>query len=141
MNRIAISSEEVPLPAWAGRARLFIDKTLRLLGHKTWNVSLLICGDSFIKNLNLRYRGTNEATDVLSFCLDEKTGDIALSLDSLKSNAEYFNVCEDEELKRLIVHALLHIEGRDHATSDISMEPMLIFQEELLLKLQKECII
>ncbi|GMO27739.1 MAG: rRNA maturation RNase YbeY [Spirochaetaceae bacterium] len=140
MNHISVFAEEVPLPSWSGRAQKFIDKALRALGHKNWNVSLLVCDDNFIRRLNLRYRQKDEATDVLSFGFDERTGDIALSLDSLKSNAAYFCVAEDDELKRLLIHALLHLEGKDHSTNNLE-EPMLVFQEELLLKLKKESIL
>lgn len=62
-------------------------------------------------------------------------GDMIISLDSLKRNADYFRVTDDEELYRLLVHGILHLLGEDHATNDPS-EPMLTKQEQLLLQLR-----
>lgn len=62
-------------------------------------------------------------------------GDMVISLDSLKRNADYFSVSEDEELYRLLIHGVLHLLGEDHATNDPS-EPMLQRQERLLIQLR-----
>ncbi|MFA6688716.1 MAG: rRNA maturation RNase YbeY [Sphaerochaetaceae bacterium] len=62
-------------------------------------------------------------------------GDMVISLDSLKRNADYFSVSEDEELYRLLVHGVLHLLGEDHATNDLS-EPMLMRQEQILIRLR-----
>ncbi|MDY4609289.1 MAG: rRNA maturation RNase YbeY [Sphaerochaetaceae bacterium] len=62
-------------------------------------------------------------------------GDMVISLDSLKRNADYFSVSEDEELYRLLIHGVLHLLGEDHATNDPS-EPMLQKQEGLLIQLR-----
>lgn len=62
-------------------------------------------------------------------------GDMVVSLDSLKRNADYFSVSEDEELYRLLIHGVLHLLGENHATNDPS-EPMLKRQEHLLKQLR-----
>ena len=61
-------------------------------------------------------------------------GDMVISLDSLKRNADYFSVSEDEELYRLLIHGVLHLLGEDHSTNEPS-EPMLKKQEQLLIQL------
>jgi probable rRNA maturation factor len=92
--------------------------------------------------VNKEYRDIDGPTDVLSFeqgdeYLDDDgkrwfmAGDILISLDTLVSNAREFGVSADEELKRLIIHGVLHLDGMDHETND-SGEPMLIRQEEIL---------
>jgi probable rRNA maturation factor len=90
----------------------------------------------------------NESTDVLSFGQqdDEEQflasegltllGDIVISLDDMQANCEIFNVSFDEELKRLIVHGILHLVGEDH-TSNNDDEPMLKRQEEIMKFLLK----
>ena len=50
-------------------------------------------------------------------------GDIAISLDMLPVNAAYFNCSENEELKRLLVHGLLHLNGMDHGDEHIVKLP------------------
>jgi probable rRNA maturation factor len=93
-------------------------------------------------SLNRRYRGRNAATDVLSFPEDEGQkeepvrGDIAISLPALSRNAAAFDVSENEEMKRLLVHGLLHLAGMDHGRGKSGK--MLSLQETLLEKLRTE---
>ena len=51
--------------------------------------------------------------------------------DVLKRNAKTFEVSENEELRRLLIHGVLHLSGENHQTNDMS-EPMLIKQEKIL---------
>jgi probable rRNA maturation factor len=64
-------------------------------------------------------------------------GDIVISLDTLRENARYFQIPEDEELRRLIIHGILHLDGMDH-NSTSATEPMLVLQEEILSNLKDE---
>ena len=73
-------------------------------------------------------------------------GDIAISLDTLSKNAAAFETDEDSELKRLIVHGLLHLNGYDHGKEHIEEGKapqcdMLVIQEQVLAKLCGEKII
>jgi probable rRNA maturation factor len=150
LNRVDFSASEVPLPPWKTRARKFILKALKLLGRDGWDLSVLFCGNGYIKSLNSRYRNKNEATDVLSFALGETAetekgprylpGDIVISLETLDENARYFGVSGDEELRRLLVHGILHLDGMDHATNKPG-EPMLRLQEKILTELAGERIL
>jgi len=138
MNRIFFSSEEVPLPPWTQAAGSFIKSVLKKLKIKNWELSVLFCNNRYIKKLNAQYRNKDEATDVLSFPLGETSpsgqylaGDIVISLDALHENSRYFNVAQDEELRRLLIHGILHLSGVDHDTNN-GKEPMLETQEALL---------
>ncbi len=122
----------------------FIQKVLHYLTIDTWELSLVLCSDSFIKELNLRYRGKDEPTDVLSFTQELVSvgdriyaGDIVVSLDSVRGNALRFGVDFREELRRVIIHGILHLTGMDHQTNS-SSEPMLIKQEQILRSLEGE---
>jgi len=66
-------------------------------------------------------------------------GDIAISLDTMRRNALDFEVSEDEELKRLVVHGILHCAGMDHSTGKGGR--MLALQERLLDALKEVRII
>jgi probable rRNA maturation factor len=156
MNRVDIAAAEVPLPAWAQRVEIFILKTLEKLDRHNWDVSILFCNDAFIQELNGRYRSKDEATDVLSFpagetvCEDGEDrhipGDIVISLESLPKNAQRFDVSEDEELRRLLIHGILHLNGFNHVIDDVSAEalraePMLSLQEKIIRELSGDAII
>ncbi len=67
-------------------------------------------------------------------------GDIVISVDGLERNVADFKVGRDEELKRLIVHGILHLSGMDHSDDDPS-QPMLKLQEETLASLKSEHIL
>ena len=96
-----------------------------------------------IKELNKVYRDKDEATDILTFTLSDgcefpvveespELGDIFISLESMKRNAEAFCVDAGEELRRLLIHGILHLNGFDHKTNDFTSEPVLIRQEALI---------
>lgn len=144
-NSISVSfNDEPPGSIDPVRVENFISEVLNELNLKNWDISLLFCDDAFIQNLNKQYRDIDSPTDVLSFeqgdeYFDEAgetrfmAGDIVISLDSLRFNAEEFNVEINEELKRLIVHGILHLNGMDHSDNSPEQE-MLKFQEELLMQ-------
>ncbi|MDR0586416.1 MAG: rRNA maturation RNase YbeY [Treponema sp.] len=140
MNNVEIGAEGVESPPWRNRAVSFINRVLVFLGLDNWELSVLFCGNSYIQELNNRYRGRDEPTDVLSFPLGENAGkrylpgDIVISLQALEENASCFKVSPDEELRRLLIHGILHLDGMDHA-SNVPEEPMLKKQEEILREL------
>jgi probable rRNA maturation factor len=141
---IEIAVDGVPAPRWRKRLSRFCAAALTAAGFAQWEISLLLCGDERITTLNGRYRGRNRPTDVLSFPGAEEesaavVGDIAISLDTLRRNAVAFGVSEEEELKRLTVHGILHLAGMDHGRG--KGRKMLALQEKLMGQLKTECII
>ena len=146
MNKVSLKAEEVPLPAWNKKAKTYINRILKYLKKDRWDISVLFCSDSRIKSLNHTFRKKNEPTDILTFTLGETDGgyylpgDMAVSLETMTANAAYFNVTPDEELKRLLIHGVLHLDGMDHKTNGPA-EPMLRLQEEILADLAGENII
>ena len=155
MNSVEVTVEGIEAPAWLNTAAQFCAKVLDELKIDGWEVSLLLCDDGFIQELNRQYRGKNEPTDVLSFAAyadnlekgfssptDYATitaGDVVVSLETLKRNSQEFNVSENEELKRLLIHGILHLTGMDHASNSPD-EEMLRRQEELMKQMAGETI-
>lgn len=156
-NRILISlGEDVTEPIWFNKVEPFIQTVLQKLNYDNEEISVLFCSDEFIKELNSQYRNIDSATDVLSFENGEEyedeeglwknVGDIAISLETLPKNAEYFEVDTNTELKRLIIHGILHLNGMDHGEEHIEKgvvptDEMLVLQENLLSDLIEEKII
>jgi len=147
MNNVVVNAEGFPLPSWSDSACCFAMKVLDEIKRDNWELSILLCTDKTITKLNSQYRNKPEPTDILSFSLGEtlqdgdKTvylpGDIVISLDTLRENARYFQTPQDEELRRLLIHGILHLNGMDHSTPDRE-EPMLELQEQILNKLKNE---
>jgi probable rRNA maturation factor len=139
---VEISVEGIGTPDWLDRARDFALAVLAHQGKSGWDLSILVCDDEFIRGLNRQYRDKDESTDVLSFEQGDAyrgpdgeerilAGDIVISVQALARNARDFGVPEDEELRRLITHGILHLAGMDHEDDDGS-RPMLLLQEEIL---------
>ena len=157
MNRVYVAMQEgVEEPDWFENVEPFVQKALGQLKFDGEEISMLLCNDTYMQELNKTYRNIDSTTDVLSFENDEEyedeegkwkcVGDIVISLDTLPVNAEYFNESRNDELKRLIVHGLLHLNGMDHGEEHIEKgtEPvceMLVLQEKVLEKLKDEKII
>ena len=157
MNRVYVAMQDgVEEPDWFENVEAFVQKTLGQLKFDGEEISMLLCNDTYMQELNKNYRNIDSTTDVLSFENDEEyedeegkwkcVGDIVISLDTLPVNAEYFNESRNDELKRLIVHGLLHLNGMDHGEEHIEKgtEPvceMLVLQEKVLEKLKDEKII
>ena len=148
MNQVFFRAEEVPLPPWTQAAQSFVCRVLDIRSIENWEVSVLFCSNRYIKTLNAQYRNKDEPTDILSFPLGGAVpgeegpylaGDIVISLDALEENARFFKVSVDEELRRLLVHGILHLSGEDHVTNKKG-EPMLETQEEILDSLKGETI-
>ena len=116
---------------------------------KEGTFSLSFVSEKTIQDENREYRGIDAVTDILTFVLDDgddffpvpdeekEWGDILICTAKMKENAAQFNVSEEEELLRLLIHGLLHLSGLDHATNDFSTEPMLKNQENILQNLKK----
>lgn len=92
-------------------------------------VNVLITNSDTLHKLNLRFRGLNESTDVLSFAQEsddhpdiqfpvfpseESLGDVVISFQHAKSQANTHNVTFEREIALLIVHGVLHLLGHDH---------------------------
>lgn len=157
MNRVYVAMQEgVDEPDWFESIEPFVNKVMGELKFDGEEISMLLCNDTYMQELNKTYRNIDSTTDVLSFENDEEyeddegkwkcAGDIVISLDTLPVNAEYFNESRNDELKRLIVHGLLHLNGMDHGEEHIEKDvqpvcEMLVLQEKVLEKLKDEKII
>lgn len=93
-----------------------IAKKVLFFEKKKGAFSILLTDDRHIRQLNKKYRKIDRATDVLSFCFEEKghLGDIAISTDTAKRNSKRYKAPLADEFKRLVIHGTLHLLGYDH---------------------------
>lgn len=87
------------------------------------DVAFVFCSDSYILDINERYLGHDYYTDVITFDYcegDIVSGDLIISIDSVRDNAAHFGTSFDNELDRVMVHGILHLIGYDdHSDEDI----------------------
>jgi len=82
-------------------------------------VEVLLASDKTLRRLNREWRGKDKATDVLSFPAAEEMaavygGDLAVSLETAKRQAEEHGHSLRDEVRILLLHGLLHLAGMDH---------------------------
>lgn len=112
---IAYYAEEVKLPAIKKKAvGDWIRKVASLYGKRTGDISYIFCSDEKILEVNKQYLQHDYYTDIITFDYTEGTkisGDLFISLDTVKSNSENFGTDYTEELHRIIIHGILHLCG------------------------------
>lgn len=89
------------------------------------DISVIFCSDNYILDVNIKYLGHDYYTDIITFDYcegDRLSGDLFISIDSVRENASFYGVDFPTELNRVIVHGLLHLIGYDdHSEEDIAM--------------------
>lgn len=124
-----------------------LNKTAEVYGLSAYDeVSVVLCDDEYIHELNRDYRGKDSPTDVLSFALNEGEsapivdgpqenllGDIIISLDRAVSQAEEYGHSLEREVAFLTLHGMLHLLGYDHEEEEDRCE--MRGEEEHILQL------
>ena len=101
--------------------RLVAESEIRRIG----DISIIFCSDNYILDINQKYLQHDYFTDIITFDYcegDRLSGDLFISVDSVRENSLEFGTGFDEELNRVIVHGILHLIGYDdHADSDVAL--------------------
>ena len=112
---ITYNSEGVRMPKIKKRdTSAWIKAVAESYGRKVGEIGYLFVDDEKILEVNREYLGHDYYTDVITFDYDEDdtvSGDIVISLDTVRSNAQLFGKTYEEELYRVIIHGILHLCG------------------------------
>ncbi len=119
--------------------RAAVDATLRAGDVKSGQVTVVLTDEASLRALNLRYAGSDNATDVLSFSSMERDpesglvhlGDVVIAVPVAESQAHTAGHSLEDELCLLAVHGALHLLGHDHA-SEADRHTMWSAQETIL---------
>ncbi len=79
-----------------------------------YDLSLVFIGEKRSRNLNAKYRGKDNPTNILSFPLDKQNGEIFINLQRAKKDAPKFKKGYNEFVKILFIHGVLHLKGMKH---------------------------
>jgi probable rRNA maturation factor len=148
MNFVDVVCREIACPPNVDEFPEFCSGILDALEVDGWELSVLFCDDDMIRELNRTYRGIDQSTDVLSFSQFEgppgprsadrgeavTAGDIVVSLETTQRQSEERGVPFDSEIKRLLVHGILHLSGMDHWDEQ---SRMIELQEQLLREMEE----
>lgn len=90
---------------------------------KLGDINIIFCSDNYILDVNQRYLQHDYFTDIITFDYcegDVLSGDLFISVDSVRENSVFYGTDFENELNRVIVHGLLHLIGYDdHTEEDI----------------------
>ena len=121
-----------------------METALKDLGCDNRELSILITGDDQIHELNRQYLNRDRPTNVLSFPMagDDRIGtgmlgDIVISVDTAKREADEMGITFHERIYELLVHGLLHLMGYDHEKTEKD-EKIMRKEEKRLLSLLME---
>ena len=84
--------------------------------RRVGNLTYMFCNDEYILEQNRNFLGHDYFTDIITFDYtvgDKRAGDMLISLDTVRSNAEGLGVAYEDELLRVIIHGVLHLCGID----------------------------
>ena len=100
--------------------KLVAESEIRRIG----DISIIFCSDNYILDVNQQYLQHDYFTDIITFDYcdgDRLSGDLFISVDSVRENAVEYGTEFEDELNRVIVHGILHLIGYDdHSEDDIA---------------------
>ena len=94
--------------------RLWIGKMVQSKNKKIGDVNYIFCDDAYLLEINLQYLKHDNYTDIITFDYcegDVLNGDIFISVERVRENAQQYSVTFQEELVRVMAHGILHLCG------------------------------
>ena len=114
----------------------WVTNTIHKENYKLEEISYIFCDDNYLLDLNINYLDHDTLTDIISFDYSVGkiiSGDIFISIERVKENAENFKVDFKNELHRVIIHGILHYCGYKDKTKDEKKE--MRYKEDYYLKI------
>ena len=112
---ISYQTDGVKMPAIKRReTTAWIKKVAASHGRKVGDIAYIFCNDEKILEVNRQYLQHDYYTDIITFDYDEDdviSGDLFISRDTVRTNAEQVGATYEEELHRVIIHGILHLCG------------------------------
>jgi len=105
-----------PLEGQEDKHRRWLLQVVKNEGKSIEHLSYIFCTDEYLLNINRKYLKHDYYTDIITFPYqqgDILESDIFISIDRVTENAKLFNIPKDEELRRVMVHGVLHLIGYD----------------------------
>ena len=111
------------------KTRTWLTNVIREENNSTLNINYIFCSDEYLSELNKKYLHHHTFTDILTFPYlsnpKKISGDIYISVERTKENAEKYHQTFDKELARVMIHGILHLLGyKDKAPEDRELMTM-----------------
>lgn len=117
-------SEDVDFqPANPIKTKRWIKGVIERAGAKLNEINYIFCSDEYLLDINKEHLDHDYFTDIITFDNSEEEGeieaDIFISIDRVKENAENENKSFDDEMRRVLVHGVLHLLGFEDSTVEL----------------------
>jgi rRNA maturation RNase YbeY len=136
---IRFAAEDIEMPALDERkVGRWIRAVAAEYGFGVGNINYIFCSDERELAVNREFLGHDYYTDVITFDYSTEStlnGDIFISLDTVRSNAEMVGASFEQELLRILIHGVLHLTGQGDKTPETKVQ-MTEKEERALLKLK-----
>jgi len=119
----------------------WLNRIIKACNNTTGDINIIFVNDKLILEMNQKYLKHNYYTDIITFNFNEGkrvSGDLYISMDRVKQNANKFNTTFQEEILRVIVHGVLHLLGYDDKTKLQKQKMRLLEKNALNLFLNTE---
>lgn len=107
------------------KGKLFNNRWLKMVAEseikRIGDISIIFCSDNYILDVNMKYLQHDYFTDIITFDYCEEntlSGDLFISVDTVRENATFYGTDFKDELNRVMVHGLLHLIGYDDHTEE-----------------------
>lgn len=103
----------------------WIKSVIQSNNYKVGSISYIFCTDDYILRVNKEYLNHDYFTDIITFNYNEDktlSGDLFISVDTVKTNAQEYGVTFDKELYRVMIHGVLHLIGFDDISDELQQE-------------------
>ncbi len=132
-------SEDIPYTLKEkNKVRSWIRQTILSEGKKLKELNFIFCSDNYLLEINQQFLKHDTFTDIVTFDNSESQeviiGDIFISIDRIKENADRYKVNEKDELHRVIIHGTLHLLGYKDKTK--AHKSIMTFKEDQYLQMR-----
>jgi probable rRNA maturation factor len=114
---------KVPQPR---KTKSWLQSIIKAEGFSLNQLNYIFCSDEYLLNVNRQYLDHDFYTDIITFDNSEEEavveGDIFISIDRVKDNAQELNKSFEEELRRVLAHGILHLVGYDDQEDEQEQE-------------------
>jgi probable rRNA maturation factor len=115
-------SEDVDIPNLDYKlVKKWIKTVIETNGFKASDISIIFCSDKFLLEYNRKFLSHDYLTDIITFNYNigkKISGDLYISIDTVKKNSVEYAVLETDEFLRVIIHGVLHLLGFNDKTED-----------------------
>ena len=115
MAAIHFFSEEIDFQIkYSTKKKQWIKSTIKAEGQTLEALNFIFCSDEYLLSKNIEYLDHNTLTDIITFDTSESDsieGDIFISIDRIRDNAEKLDISFQDELDRVLIHGVLHLIG------------------------------